>query len=258
MDFQIPEMTEAQRGHIQCVLDWHSDLIKLDAAVDSKDQDIKDAEARLEVAAKAQEQCEVDLALATDDARAKAIERNLKKCAEARAEVQADLDRQRGVRAALLKRLAEMESAHETKKAAFQVFARAYGSEVLTLLGEHVAQAARPLIEALRLAAVTSSAMGVSINGRLLELHVPDLRNGGMLLNGLALTGSVDGSPVRLVEVGDDQALEDICRHLGEPQQVLRKLSSYRSRATRLQEQQRAQIFQSRTAPADPRDRLRP
>jgi hypothetical protein len=247
MKFEIPQLSAEQRARVQQALDLHAEVTRLDAAVDAKERDIKHADQRCESAAKTLAERDTDLALATDDTTAQEIERDVKKLTADLAEVQSHLDRQVRIRVALLERLSSAEAALQAERESFQHFVRIHSSEAIQLIGEHVAESARPLIEALRIAVIASAASGGNVQSRLGDTILPDLRGNGLLLNGHGLNAHIDGAPLSLSDIGEDPVLADLYRVVGEPRRAFVKLCSYTSRAARLAEQARAQLFRSQS-----------
>jgi hypothetical protein len=235
MDFQIPQLTAAERERVQQAEDVLSEVARLDAALTSKEKDIKSAEAKkIDVAARLAER-DTDLALATSEAAAVAIEQDVKRLTGELSEAQQNLDRQLRIRGALHERLSAAEAALAKERADFESFVQMHRGQVINALGDNIAAAARPLIKALQFALVASSVSGGGVQARLADMNLPDIRDSGHLLLGLNMSAYVDGARLPLNDPGSDAQLGELARTVGEPRRTLAKLISHALRAERRQ-----------------------
>ena len=231
MKHNVPTLSTAQRERQQHARDLLSEVTRLDGAIDAKGIDITKGELQRDNTAKALAERDADLALATDEASAMLIESDVKKLTAQLLEAQANVDRQVRIKHALAERLVAAEDAVRVEHQAFQSLVVAHRGEVLQTLAADVAEASRPLIDALRRYTVAANAMGSSPAVRLGDMQLPDLRSNGFLLYGLNLSAYVDGAVVPLSDIGGDPTLAELVRVLGEPHQVLKSLASTAARA---------------------------
>jgi hypothetical protein len=240
-------ITSEQRASMQRARDVLDEVTRLDAAIAAKDADISAAERKCDDAWKALAERDADFALATDEAAMTAIEQDIQKLHKLREEARDNLDRQKRIRAALLNRLAGAEADVVAERAVFQGVVQEHRGDVLSAMAIEVAQAARPLIEALHRYVIASVATGSSAAHRLASMELPDLRNNGYLLFGTTQAAYLDGVQVKLTDLGDDLALHELHRVLSEPNRVLMAFDSRASRIERHHDRASAQGTQSRS-----------
>ena len=237
MNFEPPAISSLHRQVVTQALDAYDEVWRLNSAIDKQSQRIVEAKAVHEGAAKALAESDTELALATTDAASRRIEESGKKLVATLAEATSDVDRQVRVAGALSERLKVAEATLDTEKTALQKVVQDHAHAVIQAFAEHVARAAAPMIEAMRMLVVAANAAGASATNQLSDMVLPDLRDNGYLLYGLSMQAKVDGEMVRLGDIGDDPTLAELVQSVREPRAALTKLEAYRPRTPRSQEQ---------------------
>ncbi|MGN6529331.1 MAG: hypothetical protein ACTHL8_23310 [Burkholderiaceae bacterium] len=228
--FQLPPVTSSTEAALQRALGALEDANRLSASLDQQQRTVAAARERHDAAAKALAEREADLALAVDERSALAIEGDVNALAEAASQAEADVARQQRIETALRSRLAAAERVVATERLALESAVREFATSVQIAVGNHVAEAARPLMEALRLAVVTSTAAGASVSSRLLDLNVPDLRNNSVLLFGANLSAYPSGGRIALGDASGDLELTELAAKASEPRLALQRLATYQPR----------------------------
>jgi hypothetical protein len=246
MKFEIPEISPEHRQAIAQALVAYDEVMRINAAIDNQNREIASARALQEDAANALAANDTKLALAMTDSAAELIEKDAKKLEGAVADAAAKADRKVRVSKNLAESLAAAEAKLDAERIALQKVALEHGGAVNRALAEQVAQAAAPMIEAMRMLVVASNATGAYVNQQLSEMLLPDLRGVGYLLHGDSMTALVDGKSVKLAHIDDDPALAELALRVREPRMAFNKLEAYKSRALRTQEQVRADMFTKR------------
>lgn len=254
MNFDLPQISPEHRKAIAHALASYDEVARLNAAIDKQSQKIAFAQSAHESAAKALAENDTELALAITDAESRSIEAEGKKLAAALAEAVADVARQLRVAAALAERLEAAEVTLDGERVDLQKVAQEYGSVVVKTFAEHVAIAAAPMIQAMRMLVVASTAAGTHVTQQLSEMLLPDLRGTGYLLHGPAMRAFIDGESVPLSNIGEDPELAQLASHVREPRAALNKLEAYKPRALRAQEIARAAMFAERGYASQRRD----